>query len=89
MEDFTYQPSNLNVLFIGDGLMERSVQYSILFLDDMIVEGNQTFTVSVVDTMESIEFTIIDTTGEIIIIDTTVIVDYSLALMKSNSNNNL
>lgn len=64
MEDFTYQPQNPNVFFTGDGLVERGVEYTISFLNDMIIEGNQMFTVSVVNTTESIDFTIFDTTGK-------------------------
>lgn len=65
MEDFTYQPLNPSVIFTADGLIERGVEYTVSFLNDRVVEGNQIFTVSVINMTESIEFTIIDTTGKL------------------------
>ena len=59
-EDFSYMPSMPYVTFVSDNLTERAMQFTINFLDDMIIEGNQTFNVSLLGTNSSIEFTIID-----------------------------
>ena len=61
MED--YLPPSPYVMFTGDGLMESARQITVSVLDDMAIEGDQTFTVSLANTTESIEFTITDTTG--------------------------
>ena len=54
-------PSMPYVTFMGDNLMERAMQFTINILDDMIIEGNQTFNISIVGTNNStIEFTIVD-----------------------------
>ena len=60
-EDFTFMPSMPYVTFIGgDNLMQREIQFTINFLDDMIIEGNQTFSVSILGTNSTIEFTVLD-----------------------------
>ena len=43
--------------------MERARQITVSVLDDMAIEGDQTFTVSLANTNESVEFTITDTTS--------------------------
>ena len=59
-----YLPSSSYVTFTGDGLMERARQVTVSVLDDMTIEGDQTFTVSLANTSESIEFTITDTNSK-------------------------
>lgn len=64
MNDFTYSPNTSIVVFTDDGLMQRAEPFTVSFLDDMVVEGNETFTVNLVDTNDNIVFTIIDTNGK-------------------------
>ena len=53
-------PSMPYVTFMGDNLTERTMQFTINILDDMIIEGDQTFNVSIMGTNSTIEFIIVD-----------------------------
>ena len=53
-------PSMPYVTFMGDNLMQRVTQFTLNILDDMIIEGNQTFSVSLLGTTSTLEFTVID-----------------------------
>ena len=60
-------PSMPYVTFTGgDNLMERVMQFTINFLDDMIIEGNQTFSVSILGTNSAVEFTVLDESSKCI-----------------------
>ena len=66
-EDFAFVPSMPYVTFTGgDNLMERAMQFTINFLDDTIIEGNQTFSVSILGTNLAVEFTILDESSKCI-----------------------